>query len=34
MLVRINGKLEEIMINNFITDDEYYRYIMNKMKNN
>ncbi len=32
--MRINGKLEEVNINNFITDEEYYRYIMNKMNNN
>ena len=33
MLMRINGKLKEVNINDFITDDEYYRYIMNAMKN-
>lgn len=32
--MRINGKLEEVNINNFITDEEYYRYVMNIMKNN
>ena len=31
--MRINGKLEEVNINNFITDEEYYRYIMHKMNN-
>ena len=33
MLMRINEKLEEININDFITDDEYYKYVMTKMKN-
>jgi hypothetical protein len=33
MLMRINGKLEEVNINSFVTDEEYYRYIMNLFKN-
>lgn len=33
MLMRINGKLEEVNINSFVTDEEYYRYIMNHFKN-
>jgi hypothetical protein len=30
--MRINGVIEEININDFITDCEYYEYIINKWK--
>lgn len=32
MLFFINGVVREININNFITDSEYYKYIMQEMK--
>ena len=33
MIYYINGQIEEININQFVTDTEYYEYIMNKLKN-
>ena len=34
MLYYLNGEIKEININDFITDNEYYKYIMEEIEKN